>query len=197
MKIRELIDSIKAFCRGTDSKGNPINPVITRDQVLYGDINQECTGIVTTIYASPEVIRAAAKQGANLVICHETCFWCRGGKTEWLADNPVFRAKRALLDECGIAVWRCHDYIHSGIPVGPGGSYIDGIFYGLAQKLGWTSYSNGDFFRKCAITLGHFDTEEPGMEYMAEWLPSALGDEGDGLPISYVQAGGFSRYLCA
>lgn len=34
MKIRELIDSIKAFCRGTDSKGNPINPVTTRDQVL-------------------------------------------------------------------------------------------------------------------------------------------------------------------
>lgn len=27
---------------------------------------------------------------------------------------------------------------------------------------------------KCAIHLGHFNLEEPGMEYMAEWIPKAL-----------------------
>ena len=31
---------------------------------------------------------------------------------------------------------------------------------------------------KCAITVGHFDLEEPGMELMAEWLPQALGTSG-------------------
>lgn len=29
---------------------------------------------------------------------------------------------------------------------------------------------------KCAITVGHFNLEEPGMEYMTQWLPKALGD---------------------
>lgn len=40
-----------------------------------------------------------------------------------------------MLDDHGIVVWRNHDYIHSGIPYN--GSYIDGIFLGLAKKMNW------------------------------------------------------------
>ena len=286
MKIIEVIDAVKAYCRGIDRSGNPIDAITSRDQVLHGNAGCECTGIVTTIYASPAVIRAAVERGANLIISHETCYWCHGGKTDWLADDPSYKAKSSLLDEFGITVWRCHDYIHSGVPVVPGGTYVGGIFYGLARKLGWDRCSSSDFYRgvyeipettlddlarslvktlglngarivgasetpvrriripghafggngddhlitenrqldvdcelflelvdftiasyirdsselarnKCAITLGHFDTEEPGMEHMAQWLPKALGDEGCSLRVSYVQAGGFSRYLTA
>lgn len=284
MRISEVIDSVKSFCRGTNDDGIPINPETTRDQILHGNINRKCTGIVTTIYASPDVVRKAAELGANLIISHETCYWCRGSRTSWLNDDPVFQEKHALLEECGVTVWRCHDYIHSGVPIGHDGAYVDGIFYGLADKLGWTGYAENSFFpgvftipttsldelshmligrlglngarvigapntpirrvripghalggnaddhyitenreldidcelflelvdftiaayvrdagllgkSKCAITLGHFDTEEPGMEYMTHWLPKALGKLSVSLPITYVQAGGFSRYL--
>lgn len=286
MKIIEVIDAVKVYCRGIDRSGNPIDPATSRDQVLHGNAERECTGIVTTIYASPAVISAAAEHGANLIISHETCYWCHGGKTGWLADDPSYKAKATLLDEFGITIWRCHDYIHSGVPIGPDGTYVDGIFYGLARKLGWGRCSSPDFYRgvyvipettlddlarsliktlglngarvvgapetpirrvripghafggngddhlitenrqfdvdcelflelvdftiasyirdsselgrhKCAITLGHFDTEEPGMEYMAQWLPEALGNRNSSLPVNYIQAGGFSRYLTA
>ena len=287
MQISEVINAVKGFCKGTDRDGNPIDSVSTRDQVLHGGVDRKCTGIVTTIYASPEVIKKAAALGANLIISHETCFWCRGGHTAWLHDDPTFQAKSHLLDELGITVWRCHDFIHSGVPLGAGGAYVDGIFYGLAHKLGWEEYClSGDYFHsvyeipettldglartivsalgvngarvigapgtpvrrvripghafggngddhyitenrelnvdcelflelvdftiaayvrdanelgfdKCAITVGHFDVEEPGMEYMVEWLPQALGALAENLSLNYVQAGGFSRYLTA
>ena len=46
-----------------------------------------------------------------------------------------FTAKEKLLRENKIVVWRDHDYIHSGIPYK--GEYIDGIFLGMAHKMGW------------------------------------------------------------
>ncbi len=45
-----------------------------------------------------------------------------------------FTAKEKLLRENKIVVWRDHDYIHSGIPYK--GEYIDGIFLGMAHKMG-------------------------------------------------------------
>lgn len=46
---------------------------------------------------------------------------------------------------------------------------------------------------KCAITVGHFNLEEPGMEYMARWLPLALGD---GCPrVDFVPMGDTYQYV--
>lgn len=134
MLIGEVIDRVKAYCEGT-LDGRPIDDATTRDKVLWGATDVECTGIVTTCFASADVIREAAARGANLVICHEALFWNHGDHTDWLRDDAVFQAKRDLLDAKGVCVWRCHDYIHSGIPTG--GGYVDGIFWGLAHKLSW------------------------------------------------------------
>ena len=67
MKIIEAIDKIKAYHKGI-SRGEPTDPVKTRDQILYGDPEQELKGIVTTCFASYEVIEKAIAAGANLVI---------------------------------------------------------------------------------------------------------------------------------
>lgn len=134
MLIGEVIDRTKAYCRGTLCD-RPIDDATTRDKVLWGPTDVECTGIVTTCFASTDVIREAAARGANLVICHEALFWNHGDHTNWLRDDAVFQAKRDLLDAKGMCVWRCHDYIHSGIPTD--GGYADGIFWGLARKLSW------------------------------------------------------------
>lgn len=140
MLISEVIGRVKAYCKGTDGTGAPIDAAKTRDQVLWGEVDRACTGIVTCIWASADVIREAARRGANLIISHEALFWNHGDHTEWLeeAGNETFLAKRALLEECGMTVWRCHDYIHSGIPSPAGdGTWVDGIFWGLVECLGW------------------------------------------------------------
>lgn len=57
-----------------------------------------------------------------------------------LESNPVYAAKCALLDETGVVVWRDHDHIHGGCPMKEGKPYMDGIFYGIMQELGWEKY---------------------------------------------------------
>lgn len=131
MLINQMIENIKKYHKGYGT----IDEATTRDQILYGDANQECTGVVTTCWASVDVIRFAIEKGANFIICHEALFWNHGDHTDWLEEskNEVYLEKKQLLDDHGIVVWRNHDYIHSGIPYN--GSYIDGIFLGLAKKM--------------------------------------------------------------
>lgn len=138
MLVSEIIDAIKTWCGNSMALegGRPIDEEKTRDKVLWGDPEQECTGIVTCIWATSDVIRHAQEIGANLIIPHEALFWNHGDHTDWLSDNTVFQAKRDLLDAGGTVVWRWHDYIHAGLPA-EDGSYVDGIFRGLARKLGW------------------------------------------------------------
>jgi len=138
MLIKDVIQSVKDYCKGSWN-GIVIDENKTRDKVLYGKSDVECTGIVTTIYASVDVIRKAHELGANLIICHEALLWNHGDHQEWLIEsqNNTYLEKAKLMDDYGITVWRFHDYIHSGIKHGDG--YIDGIFYGLAQELGWDS----------------------------------------------------------
>ena len=139
MLISEVIQNIKDYCKGSWA-GHKIDDATTRDKILYGDPDQECTGIVTTIYASIDVIKKAHELGANFIIAHEALLWNRGDKRDWLeeAQNKTYLAKKKLLDDYNICVWRFHDYIHSGIPYKD--DYIDGIFYGLAKVTGWENY---------------------------------------------------------
>lgn len=137
MKIFELIQHLVADT-ADQWNGRIIDQASTRDQILYGDPTQECTGIVTTCYASVEVIRRAGKQGFNFLIVHESLFWNHGDKTDWLGDNTAFLQKKALLDHYHICVWRLHDHIHAGLRTNYG--YRDGIFGGLSAMLGWEPY---------------------------------------------------------
>lgn len=287
MLIQDVIDAVRAHCGAEYPRGTAIEGHSTRDQVLYGRTDAACTGVVTSIYASPEVIEEAHRRGANLIIAHEALFWNRGDRTGWLSDDPVFREKSRLLDACGMTVWRCHDCLHAGIPVGEGRRLEDAIFWGIAWKLGWLSHHVGEGYfpgvfdipettigelanrlvsdlglkgarivgrpsarvrrvrlmghaygvgeddpliesnrrlgidcelalevvdytiaeyvrdasalgmDKGLITVGHFDFEEPGMEFMATWLPEVLvaARAGEAPDVFYVQAGGFSSYL--
>lgn len=286
MLISEAIAKIKAFSGGCDvlGGGKPIDPIKTRDQVLYGSVNQELTGIVSCIWPSTEIVREAQRLGANLIISHEAIFWNHGDRQGWLAFNKTFQAKKEVLDEWGGAVWRNHDFIHSQVPIDDDDAMVDGIFYGLAWKLGWLDYRVGnkampmDFeipetsakelaadlvhklglrgtrligdpdarvrrvhipmhligpdddretryvdehdvdcllcmettdFTTCecirdaaqlgqgkaAITIGHFNVEEPGMEYLPHWVGRALGT--DEVPCTFVAQGDPFHYILA
>ncbi len=290
MLISEVIERVKDYCNGTNPDGTPIDDAKSRDQVLWGETDRECTGVVCCIWATADVIREAAERGANLVISHEALFWNHGDHTDWLIaqQNRAFLAKRTLLEEKVVTVWRCHDYIHSGIPAPDGSAeWVDGIFWPLAQRLGWrlegaaeplanqavllratigerpasqlarevvsalgsrglrligdpetpvsrvgvamhmygfmddemisamdegidcllametNDYTLLQYVRdssqegmpKCVLSCGHFNIEDPGMAYMPEWLPAALGE---GAPeASYVAAGDPFTYVVA
>ena len=284
MRIAQAIENIKGFCCGTDAfTGRAIEAATTRDQVLYGDTALELTGVVTCIWPTAEVIRRANELGANLIVSHEALFWNHGDHREPFEGLPTFEAKRELLDAWGGVVWRFHDYIHAGVPVGENGAMVDGIFYGLGRKLGWLDrhvdgtymayrieacpaedlarelvaklglngvrlvgdpgarvenvvipmhimgkmaadnaaivrmergvdcyltmeccdFTACEYVRdaamlgqgKCMIQLGHFNGEEPGMEFAAEWLPRALGAEAAGVPVTFVPMGDTYRYI--
>lgn len=279
MKIIDVVNNIKKYHRGIGFDGKPIDEAKTRDKILYGNPEVECSGIVTTCWASVDVINEAVNLGANLIICHEALFWNRGDHYDWLIEegNQTFLAKQELLDKHGIVVWRNHDYIHSGIPLN--GGWTDGIFYGVAKILGWQKfivekekpmlyqipatplkdvvelfkekldlqtirilgnentmvkrvaigghiqggdnalitrvdkeeidlvislelidYTFSEYVRdsgmlgrnKAIMALGHFNAEEPGMEYMVNWLDEAIGEH---IEATYVKSGDMFRYL--
>jgi len=127
MTIRQAIDRIVA-----DIPGAPFQTTV--DTVKSGNVEQPLKGIVTTMFATDEVITGAIKQGANFIIAHEPTFYNHLDETDWLAGDEVFDFKKALLENHGIVVWRFHDYWHSFRP--------DGILMGVLTAMGWDKYYN-------------------------------------------------------
>lgn len=292
MTVNEVIEAVKSYCCSTDAfTGKTIDPATTRDQVTFGAeaLGSACTGIVTCIWPTVEIVRRARELGANLIISHEAIFWNHGDHRDVVAGNSAFLAKIVLLEEWGGVVWRCHDYIHAGVPLEEDGSMADGIFYGLADKLGWLDcrigrdcmdyeipempardvaayvvkrlglsgtrligcmdapvrrvrvpmhimghpvgdtetlnkmdtegvdcllcmeiidFTVSEYVRdsamlgqgKCIIHMGHFNGEEPGMEYMATWVSRALeaaGLDSAKVPVSFVPMGDTYQYVLA
>lgn len=146
MKISEVIDNLIAYEGDEDAFSHKkLGHETDRDHILYGEahINDECTGIVTTCWATAEVIQKAHKLGANLIIAHEALFWNHGDHRDWLEKekNKTYLAKKKLLDKYKIVVRRDHDHIHAGIPKPDDpNTLVDGIFYGFAKELGWDKY---------------------------------------------------------
>ena len=106
----------------------------TVDTLKSGSPSQPVTGIVSTMFATAEVIEKAAAAGANFIIVHEPTFYNHADETDWLKGNEVLRYKQDLLTKHGIAVWRFHDYWHSHRP--------DGIAKGMLSTLQWEKYSD-------------------------------------------------------
>lgn len=135
MKIAEIIAKTAAF-------HPPVDESHTVDTVKFGNPEQECTGVVTTVCATVEVIRRTAELGANLIICHEPLFYSHDDAVDWLDGNTVYGEKAALLAEHGIVVWRDHDRIHGGSPARVR-EHMDLVFYGIMRELGWEQYCIG------------------------------------------------------
>src|SRR3954471_17129953 len=115
----------------------------TVDTAKTGDTQQPVTGIVTTFLATYAVIEQAAKLVANLIIAREPVFYNHRDETEWLGDDPIYLAKRRLIDEHNIVVFRLHDYIHARAE--------DGIIAGELQQLGWEAYADPETNFLCSI----------------------------------------------
>jgi len=122
LTVKQVIDTIL--------KEIPSAPFATTvDQLRSGSMDQEVTGIVTTMFPTLEVIEKTAKAGANFIIAHETPFYNNQDETEWLQKDDAYNYKMELLNKHKIAIWRFHDYWHAHKP--------DGIIMGNLIKLGW------------------------------------------------------------
>lgn len=234
----------------------------TVDMIKAGDPGTQVTGIVTTMFATMEVLKKANELGCNLIIAHEPLYYNHTDETKQFQNDPVYLEKKKFIDEHLLVVWRFHDYIHRLKP--------DAIDYGMAFRLGWADHaSTNDFNRfeiprtslkellvylkrifpenafhiignpdmklskiafsagapgssahirllrdpsvdvllagevpqwetyeyardavsqnrnKAVIFLGHVSSEEPGMEYCAEWLREFIKD----IPVYFVASG--------
>lgn len=108
----------------------------TVDTLKSGDRDLKVTGIVTTMFATVDVIRRAIAMKANFIIAHEPTFYNHLDDTGWLETDPVYQFKARLLKENNIAVWRNHDYIHS--------LAADGVREGVVKQLGWEKYKGSN-----------------------------------------------------
>ena len=135
--IQEVIDHIKARIPGDIS-----GPTV--DTVKSGDPSKQVTGIATTFMATIPVIREAISHGVNLIITHEPTFYNNTDETDWLAGDPVYAYKRALLEDNGIVVWRFHDFWHRHDP--------DGIMTGFYRQLGWADKLDPEVENVCNIS---------------------------------------------
>ena len=129
LTIQQIIDSITATVPGAPFKE-------TVDTVKCGDPAQDVTGIVTTFLATTAVIRRAIELGANFIISHEAPFYQHHDEIEDRVNDPVFVAKRELLESSGIVIWRFHDLWHRHQP--------DGILTGTIRTLGWEALVTPD-----------------------------------------------------
>lgn len=127
MKIREVIEKIKAYHPAVDE-------ALTCDGYKCGDGENECTGIVSALVPTVNVIKRTIDLGANLLIVHEPTYYLTPDYPEWRANfpNAVQREKQSLLTEHGITIWRDHDRMHAHVP--------DTIFSGVMRELGWAGY---------------------------------------------------------
>jgi len=137
MTVQDVLDLIIAAIPGAPQPNSV-------DTVKAGDPSQEVTGIATTFLATSAVIQRAAEQGANLVISHEPTFYNHLDQVDWLQGDPVYQAKRRLLDQHNMVVWRFHDYWHLHRP--------DGITMGALKMLGWEGYARPEELNLCVIS---------------------------------------------
>ena len=165
MKIKEVINRILDYHpRFPDSYDGC-------DSYKCGDPEAECTGIVTALTPTINVIRKAIGLNANLIVVHEPTFYTSEDKDGWFEDYPneVYEEKRKLLDEHGIVVWRDHDHMHAHQP--------DAIFTGVLKYMGWLEHSRVDHDTGL---FAHFlvDVETTTVRKVAEDLIEKIGLNG-------------------
>lgn len=123
--VQDVIDIILK-----EIPGAPFNQTV--DTLKSGSAGQQVTGIVTTMFATVDIIKQAAALRANFIIAHEPTFYNHTDNPDWVSGNKIVKAKQDLLKQHNIAVWRFHDYWHSHKP--------DGVLFGVLKKAGWDKY---------------------------------------------------------
>ncbi len=117
MTAHEIIKSLCALA-------GEVSFTKTCDTVKAGDEDRAVTKVAVCMFATPNVIRQAVTFGAELLITHEPTYY---DHMDVHKNEAVENAKRKLLEDSGIVLWRYHDYAHAVHP--------DVINVGVADTL--------------------------------------------------------------
>lgn len=101
MKAHEVLDQL------IEMAGVHLDPTV--DTLKLGDNDKETKKVAFCFTATPDVIRKATAWGADVIITHEPTFY---DHFDNFKENAVTVAKKKLLDESGVTVYRYHDHPH-------------------------------------------------------------------------------------
>ena len=106
MKANEIMNELFALAREYEIKN-------TCDTCKAGDPEREVSRVGVTMFPTPDVIRAAAEWGAELLIVHEPAYY---NHMDVHSDEVQECEKRRLIDDTGMTVFRFHDHPHTTDP---------------------------------------------------------------------------------
>jgi putative NIF3 family GTP cyclohydrolase 1 type 2 len=132
------------------------------DRIIAGTPDTMVTGVATTMMATFDALKAAVASRLNLVITHEPTYWSHPDTTTQLLDDPLYKTKLAWMAAHNLVVYHFHDHWHGKRPV-------DGINYGMAQKMGWTGFMD-------AANNRQFDIPPRTLMELAQEFRRKLGD---------------------
>lgn len=81
----------------------------TVDTLKVGDSQREVKKAALCHIATPDVIRAAAEWGADLMIAHECTFY---NHEDNIGDDKLSQMKKEMIETAGFALYRYHDSMH-------------------------------------------------------------------------------------
>lgn len=134
---QQIINHLSSFSQLPDK---------TVDGLIWGDGNQQLTGIAVCYMPTAEVIREAESKGCNLLITHEGLFHSHDpGEQSGSPVNQIHTLKEEMLIETGMAVYRFHDGPHHMKP--------DLLTDGLIRNVGWNSIVSSVDVASSIVTL--------------------------------------------
>ena len=101
MKASELI---KELCEGAFA------PEVTCDTIKAGDAQREINKVGVTMFATVDVVRRAKEMGVDMLIVHEPTYYDHMDTD--IPKTAVTVAKKQLIEDSGIVIWRYHDNMH-------------------------------------------------------------------------------------
>jgi putative NIF3 family GTP cyclohydrolase 1 type 2 len=121
----------------------------TVDGFKAGDPSTVVTGIAATVMASTDTLRRAAAARQNFIVTQEPLFYSANDDPGNRAKDPVYLAKKALIDEHRLVVWRFSEHWNARQP--------NEAARALAATLKWTGSEVADTpqtYRIPETTLG-------------------------------------------
>ena len=108
----------------------------TVDTFKAGDPQTVVTGIATTVMATLAVLRQASAAGRNLIVTCEPAFYNANDDPGSRANDPIYLAKKAFIEEHRLVIWRFSDHWSARVP--------NEFVSALADTLGWTKLRTAD-----------------------------------------------------
>jgi len=129
MQIFEILRRLEGLSAPHHTAPDSVRDV---DGFKFGNSARDVKKVGVCFICTPEVLRAAAKAGVELLITHEPTFYGN------MDDGPFFpwvEEKRRLLEAADITLYRYHDLSHF--------AGRDLIHEGFADAMGWLPYFDG------------------------------------------------------